>query len=349
ETSFYFTVLIPVRNEEKHILNLLQGLNGQTYPSFEVIIINDSSEDETLKKIRGFVPQLNFPLKLIHLDLSDDYKGSHKKKAITLGVECSSGEIIVCTDGDCLVQKDWLATLDSYWNGFGEKLQFVSGGVTFQGERNFFEQLQTIEFASLIGAGAASMQLGAPNMCNGANLSFRKSAFIKINGYEGVDHIASGDDEFLMQKINRAFPGQLGFLKHSSHVVSTWAKSSIKEFMHQRRRWASKWSFHKNIKVQILAILVLLYHLGWIAQFVLLIFGLFPPSLFLFLLLLKSMAEFLFLKDVLGFMEKRLKKFHFLILQILYSFYVVLIGIAANFGSYQWKGREINPKNKLNK
>src|SRR5690606_7520040 len=91
--------------------------------------------------------------------------------------------IILTTDGDCRVGCDWLKAHAEIFAMQRPKL--VSGPVTFYEGKTWFEQLQTIEFSSLVGTGAASIQAGKPNMCNGANLAFTKAAFQEVKGYEG--------------------------------------------------------------------------------------------------------------------------------------------------------------------
>jgi poly-beta-1,6-N-acetyl-D-glucosamine synthase len=337
----FLTIIIPVRNESLHIEALLRDLNAQTYPKeyFEVLVIDDASEDDTAQKVLQMSDRVGYSLQLISLDLPADYKGSHKKQSITIGVEKSRGELLICTDGDCRVQKNWLALFAGYFEA--KQAEFVSGGVSFIKENSLFEHMQTIEFASLLGIGAASMALQKPNMCNGANMAFRKEAFYKVHGYEDVEHIASGDDEFLMKKIFKRFPDGVHFLKSSQHVVYTYTKSDWKSFYQQRKRWAGKWKYHKDWKLSALAVGVFMFHLLFIAFFMAAIISAIPLGWFIALFGMKFFAEYLFLSRILKTFQKPVKLRYFIPLQLIYSFYVIIFGMAANSGSYEWKGRSI--------
>ena len=103
-----------------------------------------------------------------------------------------------------------------------------------------------MEFASLIGVGGASIKLGYPNICNGANLSFRKDSFKHLNGYNGNGHIASGDDEFLLQKFASFNSKGIRFMKDPQALITTIPQKSLIEFYHQRKRWTRKLKHHKK-------------------------------------------------------------------------------------------------------
>ena len=98
----------------------------------------------------------------------------------------------------------------------------VIGAVRIKPTHSFFSKLQVIEFSSLIASAAATLTLGFPTMCNGANLAYRKTTFVEVNGFDGNAHIASGDDEFLMRKVVKKFGAKsLKFLRDFNAVVTT--------------------------------------------------------------------------------------------------------------------------------
>lgn len=338
------SVIIPVRNESAHIVSLLKDLekqqldDSQLMPTdcWEVIVVDDHSEDNTAELVKGFQFKTTIALQLLSADsLKKNF--SPKKAALWKGIQSAQGNVIVTTDGDCRVGPYWLAT----WMDFFSKYQpaVVAGGVTFHCEKSWFQKLQTIEFASLIGMGAASIQSGQPITCNGANLAFSRQAFTEVGGYEGHWHIPSGDDEFLLQAVFRKFPNRVHFLKSPEAMVRTYAKRSLYEFIQQRKRWAGKWKMHRAGPVAALALLIFTFHLmlsGGLIYWV--VYGLESPWLG-WLLLLKAGVEFAFLKSVLSFLKKKLNLANFLGLQLLYSAYFVFIGMAATLGGYTWKNR----------
>lgn len=339
-TADFITVIVPVRNEAENILHLLQDLSVQkAFPAdqFEVLVVDDHSEDQTSLLVERYCQSCSFQLRLLPLNLPKEFTGSHKKLAITQAVAEAKGNIMITTDGDCRVGAYWLASFTQFFEQ--KQAVFVSGPVTFHHEANLFHHLQTIEFASLIGTGAASMHAKTPNMCNGANLGFTKEAFMAVNGYVGTMHIPSGDDEFLMQKMFRQYPDHLYFMKNTEATVHTYAKSGLREFYHQRRRWAGKWKLHKNAGVAMVAGFVFIYHSFLLIASCMALLGQYSCALLAALLLLKFSLEFFLLNDVLRFLKKRMSILNFILLEFIYSAYVVFVGICANFGGYTWKNR----------
>ncbi|WKN32590.1 glycosyltransferase [Porifericola rhodea] len=344
KNSSRLSIVIPVRNEASNIINLLQDLDRQRWPdgsSFaqgqvEVIVVDDHSEDSTKELVQNFDNQC-IKLRVLSLNLPDDFKGSHKKAAISKAIAIAQGKYIITTDGDCRVDKNWLA---AYLQFFArQQAVMISAPVTFSPTHSLFEKMQQIEFASLIGTGGACLSAGYPNMCNGANLAFSKEAFIAVDGYLGNMHIPSGDDEFLIQKLSRHYPGQIHFMKSSAALICTTAQQSLRNFYYQRKRWASKWKLHKSMTTAFLALFVFSFHALLIVTVLCSIAGFFAWQWALCLLGLKAGLELLFLRAVLKDMKQVISFRIFLLLQLIYSPYAVFFGIVANFGGYQWKKR----------
>lgn len=335
----FFTIIIPVRDEAENIEALLQDISRQTYTNFEVIVVDDQSSDGTADIVRNYADKASFRLRL--LPLHEEVKKAHKKAAIRLAIEASDGDLITTTDGDCRVGENWLQAIHALYQQ--EKPMLISAGVTFHKLQSPFEKLQTVEFMSLIGAGAASMQLGAPNMCNGANLTYERKAFNKVGGFDGVDHLASGDDEFLMHKIHEYRPkGGVQFLKSKEAVVRTKAQPSLYSFIQQRKRWASKWNHYNNWKAIAVAVFVYVFHLATVG----LMLGavMLPPQYALWalvLLLLKVLVEYPYLRSILKFHGHVRILSYIWLTALIHSWYIVGIGIAGKVGQYQWKGRRI--------
>jgi biofilm PGA synthesis N-glycosyltransferase PgaC len=332
DVKMFLSVLVPVRNEEATIDRLLKDLINQNYPKdkFEIIVANDHSEDNTIQVIEKKINNA------INIDIVAN-EGQGKKSAITTGVRFSKGEIIVTTDADCRLDKNWLETIsDSFYN---EKIKMVVGAVKIQTKDSLFSKLQAIEFSSLIGSGAATMAMGIPTMCNGANLSFRKDIFLEVNGYEGNTQIASGDDEFLMRKISRKYPDGIHFNNAEESIVSTAPQPTLTEFIDQRLRWVGKWKYNRDGKSKLVALYIFLFHLSVLTVPVLVILDYLTLSFALVFFLVKATLEFMFLRSVTLWLKVKWNWPAFILLQLIHSFYVVVIGVVSNFAKPLWKGR----------
>lgn len=324
------SVVIPVRNEQMTILKLLENLSQQEYGKFEVIVVNDQSEDETIWVVTQFGMR---NLKVIH------NKGKGKKSAITTGVRHARGSVIVTTDADCSVSNQWLRAIHAHFHD--PAVMMVFGGVRMVGEDTFLDALQSLEFSSLIGSGASAAALGTPVLCNGANLAFRKRAFSEVDGYEGNFHTPSGDDEFLMRKINARYKTGVRFVNDPSSVVTTQTQGDVNAFFNQRVRWASKWRYNSSLLSKGLAVLVVLFQVVFIINW----FLIFTPLILqaLFLLAIKIILEAAFLLQVCRFLRTRWNWLAFLSLQILYPLYTIIVSLASFVVPFQWKNRVFKP------
>jgi poly-beta-1,6-N-acetyl-D-glucosamine synthase len=331
------SVIIPVRNEELNIKRLVHELQCQTLKSFEVILVNDHSSDQS----RNIIVQLTHDLAQFRIL---DNPGVGKKAALTAGIHFAKGEIIVTTDADCFFSSSWLELIHEHFCNPTVKLTF--GAVRINSGASFFAQLQSMEFASVLGTGVAAHALGFPLYCNGANLAFRRSTFEEVKGYEGNMDIPSGDDEFLLKKVAAVYPSGTKFMNQSESIVSTIPQPTLKEFVHQRVRWAGKWKYSQTASSKILAfafavVQVLVLLVIWMILFT-------PyPTAFLFAFFGKIFLEFLFVFLVQHFLKERTKLLPFLILQLVYPFYFLGVGILSNFTAYSWKGRTWRNKGKF--
>lgn len=328
------SVIIPVRNEEMTIGSLLRDLSLQEYKNFEIIIVNDDSEDETLWVVS------RFDLRNLHVVHN---KGKGKKAAITSGVAAARGAIVVTTDADCSVPASWLKHIRDKFREY--KVMMAFGAVRMEGKNTFFDSLQSMEFSSLIGSGAATAALGLPTMCNGANLAFRKKVFLEVKGYQDNLHVPSGDDEFLMRKIRKLYPDGVRFINHPDAIVTTSTQASPEAFLNQRIRWASKWGYNSSRMTRGVAVLIVLFQVAFIVNW----FMVFTPYILhsLFLVAVKIILEAAILLQVCRFLSTRWNWLVFFSLQILYPLYVTGVSVASFFRPFEWKHRIYKPERNI--
>lgn len=337
--DFKLSVIIPVRNEAANIHVLLSDLQVQYLPKkhFEVIVVDDASTDRTAEIVEDFGAKNDLDLKLIKL--IDKPVNAPKKRAIAEGLAIATGQLIVTTDGDCRVGERWLETYAKTY--LETQAHFISGPVTFVDEKNSFHCFQTIEFSSLIGTGACLLEAGFPTMCNGANLAYERKAFEAVGGYNGVDQIASGDDEFLLQKINQFYGGGVYFLKNQAAIVRTQPQESWKAFYQQRVRWGSKWAVNKRVATMVVAIFVFLVNTFTLLILTSTLIDNFQDKLINTILIVKFLPEFLFLSLIIRFLKKNRLIPCIPLVQLFYPMYVLLFGIVSQRKGYEWKGRKL--------
>ncbi|MFZ1528926.1 MAG: glycosyltransferase [Ferruginibacter sp.] len=334
----FLTVIIPARNEAVNLPALLSSLMQQTYPKefFEIIVVDDHSEDDTAAIAGSFTGVKVIPLKQAVGSLPIN---SYKKKALATGIRKSNGELIITTDADCVAKPNWLQTIAAFYKSTGA--DFIVMPVSIQYSNRFIEIFQALDFMTLQGITGASVYKKFHSMCNGANLAYSKTAFNAVNGFEGIDSIASGDDMLLMHKIFKRNPKTVHYLKSQDVIMQTAPVKTTRQFLNQRIRWASKAGKYDDKRIFMVLLMVYLLNVlllvipAW--AFVL---GKWPVLFnWALLLILKTVVEIIFLLPVaLFFKEISLMKW-FPLAQPFHIVYTVLAGFLGKFGRYEWKQR----------
>ncbi|UIR55423.1 glycosyltransferase [Sphingobacterium sp. SRCM116780] len=332
------SIIIAARNEEEGIARTIESVLQQDFPSelLELIIIDDHSTDNTSNIVLSYADR---GVQLLQLNESNKLN-SYKKLAIAKAIDICTGSIIITTDADCRMGKNWLRTVVSYFET--QDLFLLSSPVIYSEEKSYFERIQTLEFLYLIGLGAAGIGNKNPTTCNGANLAYRKDIFFEMGGFTGIDELASGDDELFLHKVAEKYPHKIGFCKSTEAVVYTDAKPTLASFISQRKRWASKSTKYKNKAVVALGITIWLFNFCMLTCFVL---GLFYHYDYLFtflvLLVIKMIVEYLFIQPLAKFANREELMRYLPFLSALHIIYLVYIGILGNIGKYDWKGRQV--------
>jgi cellulose synthase/poly-beta-1,6-N-acetylglucosamine synthase-like glycosyltransferase len=328
------SVIIPARNEEENIGNLLTALKVQSYPKdfFEIIVVDDHSTDNTANIVKEFSN-----VRLITLKEND--LNSYKKKAIETGIAAATGDLIVTTDADCLPPENWLKIIAAFYEE--KKTVFVVAPVVMNCNSSILQILQALDFLVLQGVTGAVVHKNKMSMCNGANLAYEKKVFYEVGGFEKIDHIASGDDMLLMHKITKKYPDRVDYLKSKDAIVQTAPMKTWKEFFNQRIRWASKAKHYDDKRILPVLLLVYLFNLLFP---VLLIAGFYNNTYWLFALsywIMKTLIELPFFISLAGYFDKQWAINWFFLFQPLHIFYTILAGALGQFGKYEWKGRKV--------
>ena len=332
----FVSVVIAARNEEKSLPLLLKSLQQQTYPqqNFEVIVVDDFSTDGTANVCFSFC---NSNIHFTQPDVQPEV--SNKKRAIEAGVKNAKGTLIVITDADCLPKPQWVELMAHFHQQ--KEAVFIAAPVKFVHNNSLLQLFQSIDFLTLQGITAASVSAGFHSMCNGANLAYTKKAFEEVDGFAGIDKVASGDDMLLMHKIKKAYPGQVHYLKHQQAIMSTQPMVIWKDFIMQRRRWASKTAYYDDKTVLYVLLLVYLFNLLFLVLLVASFFNLFYGYVLAGYLILKTLIEWPFVNSVAQFYGEEKSMKYFPLLQPLHIVYTISVGLLSQLGKYNWKGRKL--------
>jgi len=333
-----FSIIIALRNEENNLPNLLYSLVQLNYnpANFEVILVDDQSTDNSKKVIEEFSKNhSNFNWRYFYNDLKS---ASPKKDALKKGIENARFNWILTTDADCTVSKNWLLSFNSFLQK--NKSVMVAAPVLFTISNNFLERFQLLDFLSLIGATIGSFGLNNPIMANGANLCFNKQAYHKVNGYQGNENLASGDDIFLLEKMVATYKNQVHFLKSIEALVITQAQKTIKNLIQQRIRWASKATKYQNKFTKYVGLVVLLMNFIVCILLILALLKWVSFQFFSGVFLVKFIVDLVLISKTKKFFKTRLPFYTIFLSAFIYPFFTILIGLLSFRKKYEWKGRK---------
>jgi poly-beta-1,6-N-acetyl-D-glucosamine synthase len=325
------TIVLVARNEEKTISACLQGILQQLYPPhlMEIIVVDDHSTDDT----RAVALRLEDErIRILELKDFPEYiqRPAFKKSAITLAVHQSRFENIVVTDADCLHPENWLRTI--MYSLTVQDTVFQTAPVIYTPGRSMLEKMQEAEQLTLMLITGAGITSGLQEMANGANMAFKKTAFLKTEGYKGNEHYASGDDMFLIEKMRLSFPGKISFVKSPDATVYTEGKKDWASFLKQRLRWAEKNKGLQHKAISRIWIFVGIYHVLLLLFLLMSLFYFIPPWPFLLMFCSKWIADYMLIATATAYFQRTSLLRYFVPLQFLYTWYILRLGLMMMMG-----------------
>lgn len=234
------SVIICAKNEAENLKKFLPLILTQNYPSFEVIVVNDASEDDSDMVLAGF--KSKYPA-LYYTTIPKDRKFSHGKKlALTLGVKAANNEHLLLTDADCQpASENWLSLMVQ---GFGEpKKEMVLGFGAYEKRKGLLNQLVRYD-AFYTGIQYLGFALsGQPYMGVGRNLAYTKALFVNNGGVKKHAHLLSGDDDLFVQ--DRASKQNTTVVINAPAHTLSLTPATFGEWLQQKSRHLSTNRYYK--------------------------------------------------------------------------------------------------------
>jgi cellulose synthase/poly-beta-1,6-N-acetylglucosamine synthase-like glycosyltransferase len=331
------SVIVAARNEARNLPRLIHCLRMQEYPAekIEFYIVDDRSGDESwqiLNRAGKRFPNLNI---LQIKDTLPDY--APKKRALDRAIRASRGEILLLTDADCTPPPTWVRSMV---NQYDEKTVMVPGYSPYRFDFSvpkIVKGLLALDYFSLAAVAAGAIGRGFPLTAAGCNLSYRRETYFEAGGFEPIRRWISGDDDLFLLSVARQKPGRMIYALAPASFVPCAAPSSLKQFWHQRIRYASK-GLHYSLPVTA----------GLLAVYVLnVMLALAIPAFFagytsfalggFFVWVIKSVLEYFFLKQGAAiFSEKKLLRYFFPT-TIIHPFYITVFAFLGACSRFEWK------------
>ena len=328
------TIIIAARNEAAFISDCLKSIYQNNYPKelVEVIVVDDDSDDSTASIIKDNFPQVR---------LLTNRNDPGKKAAIQLASHQAQGELLLFTDADCIVPKNWIQTLVANYDH--EHIDFLAAPIQIDLEDSNLSRFQYLDVAATMAVTANGIYRKKYYSANGANMAVNRNTFLNLYPIRKDAEIASGDDMFTIQYLAKKNPSRISFVRSLEATVTTKGENTIKDLMAQRKRWAGKSKHYPEKNIILVQGYVFALVLIILANFVL---GLVTDGLGVFtavmMLFIKVTMDFLFLNYLCKYFEKEEATKKFLISAASYNVYILFAGIAALLpGKYIWKGRDV--------
>ncbi|MFP4644009.1 MAG: glycosyltransferase, partial [Spirochaetales bacterium] len=195
------SVVVPARDEEEMLPRLLACLERQNTNRFEIVLVNDRSEDRTSDIMQEFSARHEGRVRVVTL-VDDPPPGNPKQRALAAGASAATGDLLLLTDADCWLPVDWVRTMCRPFRSHDVGLVFgpvIPGTKGLARQSRFLDWYQGFDqiFRFQYTAGAAGM--GAPSGGFGNNIAVRRSALNDAGGFEGLRYSQTEDAQLICQ------------------------------------------------------------------------------------------------------------------------------------------------------
>ncbi len=235
------SVIVAARDEATNIESCLRSILDVEYPPnrLELIVVDDHSSDGTSEIVASLFDQTRRrrTAPTTHL-LRSGHGSGGKQHALDLGIRAASGEIILTTDADCAVSRQWIRSMI---RRFDDRTGFVAGPVAYTDPPNLVSRAEAIDFLALVAVGAGTIGLGSPTICNSANAAYRRDLYFRYRLQSEEVHEAAAD-ETLMHFVHSETEHEVVFCSSRDALVMTSGSNSIHDFFSRRARWAASTS-----------------------------------------------------------------------------------------------------------
>ncbi len=333
EKNFHqgFSIIIAAKNEEKNISKLIDHLLRQNYPTdrYEIIIVSDRSSDDTEKNVATMQRKYSM-IRL--LTIKPDQKGG-KKRALSKGIEQAQYPLLAFTDADCEPAENWLNELNAHFN---QGVDFIAGySPLYEDKNSLYLRLKNLERLSIFAVSAGSIGLRYGMTCTGRNMAYKKSLFNRVRGFSGLENIASGDDDLMLQRMS-PFCRKMSFMLTPSSFVPSCDKKDTAGKINQETRRASKWRYYPTA-IKIVTALIFLFYVILVVAIIGFLIGSISFYLILTALLVKVAAELILLTTFAVKIKRTKHLLHLPLMEVLYIPYFLFFAVKGTLGKYRWK------------
>ena len=325
ETGFNKEVSIVVcgYNEAENLEILIPKILEQDYPYFQLVVVNDQSNDDT----KMILKQWEYHPRVKIVTITDDIpKRAGKKFALSLGIKAAKYDYLLLTDADCVPEDNqWISSMVS---SFSEKTQIVLGYGAYQKKKGLLNKLVRFDTFLVALQYFSYSLIGKTYMGVGRNLAYKKSLFFDNKGFATHLHIPSGDDDLFIREVATTQNTTISIDK-SAATISV-PKESWSSWIRQKSRHLStsgEYSFDLKVLLALFSLTQLTFWFSFIFLMIDSTFVYVTLSIFAFKILVQYLIYFPFMKKM---NEKDLAYF-LILLDLLMIIFQVIFGVSNIF------------------
>ncbi len=329
KAQFPISVIVCAKNEAKYLKEFLPGILTQNYPDYEVIVVNDGSNDDTEDILKIYKSE--YP-KLYVTTLPSTGKFKHSKKlAVSIGLKAAKNDWVLLIDADCkTVSENWISKMQEQ---FEEKADFVLGYGGYLGSKGFLNKMIRFDtlFIALQYFTFAMAKL--PYMGVGRNLAYRKQIFFSNKGFFRHLHLASGDDDLFVN--DNATKSNVRIQLNPDTFTYSVPENEVKAWLYQKKRHlttAKYYKFKHKIVLGFEIISRILFFISFVA-------GMFFPKIILFIVL-GFLIRYLVQLIIFYFASFRFKEKGIFYLGIIFDFIIPIINFMVHLSNIKLQKRK---------
>lgn len=314
QNNISVSVIICAKNEAENLKNFLPYIIKQDYSNFEIVLVNDSSYDDTLEVMKEFANKVS-NIKIVDVKNNEAF-WANKKYALTLGIKAAKYDYLIFTDADCKpISKHWIKEISSHFTS--QKTIVLGYGAYSKIKNSFLNKL--IRFETLLTAiqYLSYAKIGLPYMGVGRNLAYRKDGFFKVNGFINHMDINSGDDDLFINQV--ANSTNTAICCSSNSFTKSLPKSTLKDWFQQKRRHLSTAKRYKTSHKILLTTFYISQILFWWLGITLL-----ATTLNLYIVLGVFLATIIIKYIIIGFSAKKLHEKDLILLYPFLEIFLIL-------------------------
>ena len=256
------SVVLCARDAYEYLTELIPVLINQDYPDFEIVVVNDCSDDETEEYLKD-LERRETRVKPVQLKQHLNFFNG-KKFPLSMGIKSAKNDLIVFTDCNCMpVNDQWLRSIVNCYNNHTEIVIGYSPYFQKKSSMNRIIRFDALQNGLLYLSAALNHH---PYMGVGKNLSYRKELFYRNKGFISHYTTTVGEDDLFISQV--ATKKNTEVLIDAENTILTTPTSSFKLWMRQkssRYSTVSKYSTSARLSLSLFYISQFLFYVSFIA------------------------------------------------------------------------------------